>query len=185
MVADGTTLSMMGQVFYNIALFSTIFFIIKLIIFMVFGGDTEVNADFNSEFDSDPSFNFISVQSLLAFLMGFGWMGYASLEWKFSALISIVFAIAGGLILMSISVWLVFMMRKLNSTPKYDLNSLVEKTGTSYTKFDAKGTGKIQIEFNGKLETFEAWNETEESIESFKNIKVIKIVDNKIFIQEV
>ena len=175
--------SFLSSLYLWLAIAMTVFFVAKLVIFSLFGmddGDGDITGT-----DVDAGFSFISLQSILAFLMGFGWLGYTALKWNFSALISIVFALIGGFILMGISVWLVFMMRKLNSTPKYDLNSLVEKTGTSYTRFDAKGTGKIQIEFNGKLETFDAWNETEEEIESFKNIKVLKIIDNKIFICEV
>lgn len=175
--------SFLSSLYFWLAVAMTIFFVAKLVVFSLFGMDSG-DGDLVGT-DVDTGFSFISLQSILAFLMGFGWMGYAALEWKFSALISIIFAIIGGLILMGISVWLVFLMRKLNSTPKYDLNSLIEKTGTSYTRFDAKGTGKIQIEFNGKLETFDAWNDTEEPIESFKNIKVLKIVDNKIFVCEV
>ena len=175
--------SVLSSLYFWLAIAMTVFFVAKLVIFSLFGMD-DGSGDLVGT-DVDTGFSFISLQSILAFLMGFGWMGYAALEWKFSALISVIFAIVGGLILMGISVWLVFLMRKLNSTPKYDLNSLVEKTGTSYTRFDSKGTGKIQIEFNGKLETFDAWNDTEEPIESFKNIKVLKIVDNKIFICEI
>ena len=175
--------SVLSSLYFWLAVAMTIFFVAKLVIFSLFGMD-DGSGDLVGT-DVDTGFSFISLQSILAFLMGFGWMGYAALEWKFSALISVIFAIAGGLILMGISVWLVFLMRKLNSTPKYDLNSLVDKTGTSYTRFDANGTGKIQIEFNGKLETFDAWNDTEEPIESFKNIKVLKIVDNKIFVCEI
>ena len=175
--------SFLTSLYFWLAVTMTAFFVLKLLFFSLFGMD-DGGGDLVGT-DVDTGFSFISLQSVLAFLMGFGWLGYAALEWKFSAIISVIFAIIGGFILMGISVWLVFMMKKLNSTPKYDLNSLVEKTGTSYTRFDSKGTGKIQIEFNGKLETFEAWNETEEPIESFKNIKVLKIVDNKIFVCEI
>ena len=176
-------LSFLSSLYFWVAVATTVFFVAKLVIFSLFGMD-DGDGDLVGT-DVDSSFNFISLESVLAFLMGFGWMGYAAIEWKFSAVISIIFAIIGGLILMGISVWLIFMMKKLNSTPKYDLNSLIEKTGTSYTKFDGKGMGKIQIEFNGKIETFDAWNDTEEPIESFKNIKVLNVVDNKIFICEI
>ena len=175
--------SVLSSLYLWLAIAMTFLFVLKLIAFSWFGMD-DGSGDLVGT-DVDTGFSFISLQSVLAFLMGFGWLGYTAIKFNFSALISVIFAIVGGLILMGISVWLVFLMRKLNSTPKYDLNSLVEKTGTSYTRFDANGTGKIQIEFNGKLETFDAWNDTEEPIESFKNIKVLKIVDNKIFVCEI
>ena len=62
------------KIYYYIAIFATILFVLKLILFATVGGDTEVAADFNSEVDTDCSFNFISIQSVIAFFMGFGWM---------------------------------------------------------------------------------------------------------------
>ena len=179
MVADGTTLSMMGQVFYNIALFSTIFFIIKLIIFMVFGGDTEVNADFNSEFDTDTSFNFISVQSLLAFLMGFGWMGYAALnQFGWSNLYAILSAIGVGLAFMFVSALLMFNVKKLEKNVKKDKNTAIGKTGKAYTNFDNQGNGKVEIEISGQLTVTDARNVSETPINSFDTIKVVGVKDN-------
>ena len=142
-------------------------FVIKLIIFSVSGMDDGSGDLVGTEVDTE--FNFISLQSILAFLMGFGWMGYAAIEWNFSAKISLLFAVGGGLVLMLLSAYLMYFMKKLNSTPKYDLKACVEKTGTSYVKFAPKGMGRIQIEFNGKLEIFDAWNESEKEIESFIN----------------
>ena len=49
------------KIYYYIALFATILFVIKLVLFATVGGDTEVAADFNSEIDTDCSFNFISI----------------------------------------------------------------------------------------------------------------------------
>ena len=175
--------SFLTTFYFWLAVIMTAFFVIKLVIFSLFGMD-DGDGDLVGT-DVDEGFNFISLQSIIAFLMGFGWMGYAALEWHFNGRISVLFAIGGGLLLMLLSVYLMFLMKKLNSTPKYDLNTLVEKTGTSYIKFGAKGLGKIQIEFNGRLETLEAWNDTDKEIESFKKIKVTKVEGDKIFVCEV
>ena len=175
--------SFLTTFYFWLAVIMTAFFIIKLIIFSMFGMD-DGSGDLVGT-DVDDGFNFISLQSVIAFLMGFGWMGYAALEWHFSGKVSVLFAIGGGLLLMALSIYLMYLMKKLNYTPKYDLTSLVEKTGTSYIRFDAKGLGKIQIEFNGRLETLEAWNDTDKEIESFKKIKVTKVEDGKIFVCEV
>ena len=49
------------KVYYYIAIFSTILFIFKLILFsFTGGGESEVMADFNTETDTDPSFGFFS-----------------------------------------------------------------------------------------------------------------------------
>ena len=89
--------------YYYVAIFSTILFVLKLILFNLGAGTSEVVSDFNTEFDSDPSFSFISVQSVMAFLMGFGWMGYAGVkQFGFNGLTSLIVAFSVGLIFMVI-----------------------------------------------------------------------------------
>ena len=179
MVADGTTIGMMQQVFYNIAVFSTIFFVIKLIFFMMFGGDTEVSADFNTEFDSDPSFNFISVQSLLAFLMGFGWMGYAAIvQFGWSNLYAVISAVVVGLIFMFVSALLMFSVKKLEKNVKKDKTTAIGKTGKAYTNFDEQGNGKVEIEVSGQLTVTDARNVSDAPINSFDVIEVVGVKDN-------
>ena len=175
--------SFLTTFYFWIAVIMTALFIVKLVIFSLFGMD-DGDGDLIGT-DVDDGFNFISLQSVLAFFMGFGWAGYGALEFNLGGKISVIVAIIFGLVLMFLTVYLMFLVKKLNSTPKYDLNTLVEKTGTSYIRFDAKGSGKIQIEFNGRLETLEAWNDTDKEIESFKKIKVTRVEDNKIFVCEI
>ena len=62
----------LSNIFAAIGIFATVFFIIKLILFSFLGGDVEVDANFDTITETDVSFNFISIQSLLAFFMGFG-----------------------------------------------------------------------------------------------------------------
>lgn len=61
---------MFTSIFYYIAVFSTILFLVKTIIFSIFGGDAEVVSDFTTEFEMETSFDFLSIQSILAFLWG-------------------------------------------------------------------------------------------------------------------
>ena len=176
-------IGVLTSLYFWVGVITTALFVIKLLIFSMFGMD-DGSGDLMGT-DVDTEFNFISLQSIIAFLMGFGWLGYAAIQWGFGGKISVLFAIVGGVILMALSAYLMFIMKKLNFTPKYDLKTCVDKTGTSYTRFDAKGMGKIQIEFNGKLQTFDAWNDTDSDIESFKQIKVTRVEDDKIFIKEI
>ena len=100
------------KIYYYIALFSTILFVLKLVLFATVGGDTEVAADFNSEVDTDCSFNFISIQSVIAFFMGFGWMGYSALkQFELSQLISFGAAFGVGIIFMFLTAYLMFLVK--------------------------------------------------------------------------
>ena len=143
--------SFLATFYFWLAVIMTAFFLVKLVIFSLFGMD-DGDGDLVGT-DVDTGFNFISLQSIIAFLMGFGWAGYGALQFGINGKFSVLCAIGGGILLMALSVYLMFLMKKLNSTPKYDLSILAEKTGTSYMRFGVKGSGKIQIEFNGRLET--------------------------------
>lgn len=172
--------------YYYLAIFSTLVFAIKLILFTILGGDTEVIADFNTEIDTDCSFNFISIQSVLAFLMAFGWMGYAGLtQFEFAQLLNFGVAFGVGLIFMLVTALLMFGIKKLEKNVKKDYTKALNKTGKAYTNFAPNGIGQIEIEFNEQLSVIEAINNTTEEIKSFEQIKVVKVEDDKLYIEKV
>ena len=174
------------QYYYYLAWFTTIFFVIKLIIFSVFGGDgSEVSGDFNAEIDSDPSFSFISLQSVLAFLMGFGWSGYACLkEFHFSQILTLLCAIIVGLVFMFATAFLMFSVKKLEKEIHKDKTTAIGKIGKAYTDFVPKGHGRIEIEISGQLTVTDAVNNSEEEIKSFEPVKVIKVENELLYIEK-
>ncbi len=176
------------QIYYYIALFATILFVLKLFVFSLFGGDSgsEVVADFNTEFDSDPSFGFLSFQTLLAFFMGFGWMGYASVKQLHLPLLwSFVSAIVVGLIFMTGTAYLMFFAKKLEKNIKKDKKTALNQIGKAYTNFNPNGDGQIEIEINGQLTVTNAVNITGETINAFEPIKVVKVENEVMFVEKV
>ena len=174
-----------GMIYYYVAMFATILFVIKLVLFATVGGDAEVAADFNSEIDTDCSFNFISIQSVIAFFMGFGWMGYAALEqFNFSQLITFGVSFVVGVIFMFITAYLMFLVKKLEKRVKKDKCSAVGQVAKAYTKFAPQGTGQVEVEINGQLLVVEAKNDSDEEINSFELVKVTKVVDEILYIQK-
>lgn len=166
-----------------IAFASTVLYVLKLIIFSIFGGDTEISTDFDTICETDISFNFLTIESILAFLMGFGWLGLAGLvKWHVSAVISLLIAAVTGLIFMFLSAYLMFCVKKLDKKIKIDLNECVGKTGRTYTSFKPYSEGQIEIEINKQLKVIEAFNSTDEEIPSFEPIEVEKVENNRIYI---
>lgn len=174
------------KIYYYIALFSTILFILKLIIFNFIGADSEVFSDFNTEVDTDPSFNFISFQSIVAFFMGFGWMGYAALkQFEFPMMKSVVISIIVGILFMLGTALLMFAVKKLEKNVKKDKSTAINKVGRAYTSFNPMGLGQIEIEINGQLSVVEASNNTDESINAFDLVRVVKVNDDLLYIEKV
>jgi membrane-bound ClpP family serine protease len=174
------------QYYYYIGLFATILFVIKLIIFSFAGGDSEVFGDFNSETDTDVSFNFFSIQSIIAFFMGFGWMGYAGIKQLnlTNQIETLVIAIIAGLVFMTLSSTLMFLAKKLEKNIKKDKNSALNKVGRAYTKFSPKGSGQIEIEINGQLSIEKAINKSEEEIAAFESVTVVAVIGETLYIEK-
>jgi membrane-bound ClpP family serine protease len=180
------TLDTIWKVYYYIALFATILFVIKLLLFTIFGGDTEVIADFNTEIDTDCSFNFLSIQSVMAFFMGFGWMGYAGLQqFEFSQLTALILAIIVGFIFLFTSAGLMFLVRKLEKNVKKDKNTAINQIGRAYINFAPKEKGQVEIEINGQLSVVDAINNSDFEIKAFEFVKVVKVENDILYIEKI
>ncbi|MDR1908123.1 MAG: hypothetical protein LBQ43_04680 [Holosporales bacterium] len=163
-----------------IASVSTVLFMLKLVFMAFFDFDSDVDVD-----AADDSFTFFSIQSILAFLMGFGWVGLAGLkEWTLSPTLTAAAAMAAGGGVMFLSVWLMFQVKKLDHTPKVDLNLAMGKSCSTYTRFAPNGSGQIRLELNGKVSIFNAINATAEPINSFETVKVVLVKDDTLYVGE-
>lgn len=173
-------------VYYYIALFATVFYIAKMFLFSVFGGDAEVHTDFTTSVETETSFDFLSIQSILAFLMGFGWMGLTCIKvWGLSKLYVIIISLVFGLLLMFLSSYLMFCVKKLNKNVKKDLTKAVGSNAKAYTSFEGNTEGQIEITINNQLSIETAVNNTQEPIKAFDEVKVIKFENNKLYIEKI
>ena len=174
------------NMFLAIGVFATVFYIIKICLFLFTGGDVEVHSDFTTLCDTDVAFDFISIQSILAFLMGFGWVGLACFaQFKLGAIISFITAFVFGLIFMFLSAYLMFLIKKLDKKAKINLEDFVGTVGRAYTAFKPQSGGQIEITINDQLSVVNAFNMTDEEIHAFMPVKIEKVEDNKIYIVRV
>lgn len=172
------------QLWKYLGIIGTIVFVAKTFIPVDFGA--EVHGDFTTLTDTDTSFNLFSIESISAFFMCSGWIGlichkYSHYSLKLSCLISLLAGIFGMLFF----AWLIFQFKKLEHIPKTDLNELVNKQGKAYMNFQPKGTSKIQIEINSRLDILDAINLDDVEINSFEEIKVVKVEEGKIYIKKI
>jgi len=186
MAISAISVDSIWKIYYYIAIFSTILFVLKLILFSLTGGDSEVVTDFNTEMETDVSFNFFSIQSILAFLMGFGWMGYAGLkQLTFSQSGNFIVAFAVGFIFMFISSALLFTAKKLEKNVKKDKTTAIGKTGRAYTSMEPNAIGQVEIDINGQLSVVNAKNETNTKINAFDTVKVVRVIEGLLYVEKI
>lgn len=177
----GIALSSLESFYFIVACFATFFFILKLILASSVGLDDVETPD--SEPVSDSAFNFLSLQTILAFLMGFGWIGLGCLhEGHASSLKAFMVAGGVGLVLMILAALLMMGVQKLNRTPTLDPHKAIGQVGEAYTRIPAKGSGSIRVEMGGKLEIWKAVSQADEDIQAFEKVKIIDEKEGLLFV---
>lgn len=169
-----------NPVFLILAIAGTTLYVGKMIIFLVAGdGDGEVDTDINHDIDGGDQFSLVSVQSILAFFMGTGWIGLAAKrEWHLNDLNSLLTAVGFGFIMMLFSAFITFKIKRFNSIPKMDLNEAKGKIGRAYTNIPAKGKGigQIEIVLSETKRVLQA-SSNGDAINSFDSVKVTGVDD--------
>lgn len=174
------------NVFFYCAIIATACFIIKGILYAVSGVDIEITSDFTSIAEHDFHFSFLSLESIFAFFMGFGWGGLVAVkQFGLSIITSLIVACVIGLIFSFISVYLMFLIKKLDHTVKKDLSTVVGQTAQAYTNLEPNSGGQIRITLNSKLCIKDAFNATTDTIKAFDNIKVIKYENNVLYVEKI
>jgi hypothetical protein len=169
--------------YFLMAAVGTILFVLRLIVGL-FGGDT---GDFDSDVahtGTDGSFNLFSLLSVLAFIMGTGWMGLASrIDWGLSRPLSVVIAVSFGILMMFLAAGMMYMTRKLNREVSYDVKTAVGRTARAYMSVPARGSGqgKVQVSVSGRLMTMDAVS-IGPAIPEFADVKVVDVRDDQTLI---
>ena len=160
---------------------ATIVFVLKTFLPIDFGA--EVGGDFGSIVETDSSFTLFSIESIAAFFMCSGWIGWFCIQHlHYAVKLSGLIALACGVVGMFVYAWLIAQFKKMENVIKVDYKELIGKTGKAYMNFAPKSDSKIQIELNSTLETLPAKNMSDEEIKAFDAIKVVKVENNEIYI---
>ncbi|ATH09115.1 hypothetical protein BIY24_14530 [Halobacteriovorax marinus] len=179
-----TDLFMQNPVYTVMALAGTILFFIKILL-LFFGGDSDFDTDLDIDMNGDhidggDTFSIVSIQSILAFFMGTGWIGLAAIhEWKLTNGQSTIAAALFGVIMMLFSSFITFKIKKFNSIPKVDIKEAVGKVGRAYTNIPSKGqgVGQVEVTVGNKQQILQA-SSVDEAINSFDGIVVVQVDDS-------
>lgn len=169
-----------NPVYASLAFIGTFLYILKMALFFISGdGESDLDADTDPG-DGGASFSLISTQSILAFLMGAGWIGLAAKnEWMLNDTYSILSASVFGFAMMFFSAILTFKIKKLNAIPTINIKEALGKSGRAYTNIPAKGNGigQVEITVGNKQQILQA-SSSGEAINSFDSVIVEKVDDS-------
>lgn len=164
------------------ALLGTGFLAIQLLLGQL-GGDGALDLDIDIDVESDhpgAEFGWLSLQSISAFLMGFGWMGFAAYRYLglgFSG--ALIIGVLGGVAASWLVVWLIRSMLKLQHSGNVNIRQAVGLVGEVYVTVPehGKGRGEVVLVINNTSHSYNAIQENTEGhvpITTHTRVKVLR-----------
>jgi len=171
--------------YFVMAMVGTLLFLIRLS-FALFGGDggDVDDLDLSAAATTEGSFTLFSLLSVMAFIMGTGWMGLACrVDWSLSRPVSAVLAIGFGVTMMLLASGMMALMRRLNRDITYDMRSAIGRTARVYMQIPEKdkGLGKVQVSISGRLMTVDAVSIGPE-LQAFADVRVTDARDDGVLV---
>ncbi len=139
------------------AIVGTLFFSLRTALMFVGGGDLDADVDFDVDAgvdvdldadagDSSEAFKLLSIQSIAAFLMGFGWGGLGALRGAgWSLVMSGAFGVAAGAGMVWLLGKLLSLIFRLQSSGNVSIQQALDMDGTVYTAIPAHGSGRGMV----------------------------------------
>ena len=180
------------QVFYVIAIISTAILILQLILNLIglAGDDMDMDIDHDVDLPTDAGLEHpdltphssglgvISVRTVMAFFVGFGWAGAAALSSGWSIIPAVLVALAVGLVFLFVVFYLMRTIFRLSESGNVDYRNAVGKSGTVYLPVPAgsSGSGQIQVVVQGRLREITAMTDAKEDLPAGTPVQVVKVL---------
>jgi len=171
------------RVFYTIALASSLLLVIQALMTLFGFGD---DADPVDDAGDGSGLHILSVRTVIAFLVGFGWTGVMAIKAGMSMPMVILTALlVGGIFMLAVFA----LMRSLygfRQSGTLDYENAVGKTGTVYLTVPAKsaGPGQIEVMVQGRLKIVQAYTKAAEPIPTRTKVKVVGLLDKQSLLVE-
>ncbi|HEX8876031.1 MAG TPA: hypothetical protein VF777_04735 [Phycisphaerales bacterium] len=163
------------------AALGTSFFIFRMVMLMLghaHGVDVDLHADVHGHTDPGDAFKILSLQSLAAYSMGFGWGGLGALKgtgWPMH--VSLLVAFLCGVAMM----WTLGLLLKatfdLQSSGNINIQSAVGAEGDVYVSIPAQGQGQVRLVIRDRQRIFNARSE-EGPLETSRRVRVVRVHDD-------
>lgn len=180
------------RVYWGIAIFASIIFVIQTTMSFIGIGDMDGSADMDVDIDMDGTpdtdsldnagtMHLLSIRNVFYFLLGFGWAGVSLWGTITNSIMLAVVAVLVGCLFVGIFMFIFRQMMKLQHNGAFDINDAVGKVCDVYLRIPAegKGLGKVQVSFNGSIQELDARTQGE-GIPSGVKVRVLRVIDNKV-----
>lgn len=173
------------QIFWGIAIVTSVFFIVQTIMaFMGLDADTDDGASFDTV-EMEGLSGYFSFRNLINFLLGYGWGGVLLQSVVPNMIWLEVAAVGVGVIFVLVFVFILRQVMKLSTDKTFQMEEAVGQIADTYLRIPAakKGTGKVMVSVRGSMHEIEAMTEGE-AIPTGTKVRVTKVVGSELLVVE-
>jgi membrane protein implicated in regulation of membrane protease activity len=179
------------EIFFLICAIVGGFFVLAKLIMQFIGAGADIDTDLDTgidtqHVDSDIGFKALSMHGLTSFLMMFGLVGFALYR---QSHVGMFLSILGASIAGFASVWVIgrifASVSRLQSSGTLATASAVGSTGTVYLSIPRGGTGRVSINFRGRLREFDASAADGEAIATGTPIRVVRVEASVLVVERI
>ncbi|NDV46316.1 serine protease [Paludibacter sp. 221] len=177
------------KVYWAVALFASLIFIIQAIMtFVGSGSDDGMGADFDGDLDGmEAPFQLFSFRNLIHFLLGFGWTGISLYNVVPNKVVLSLLSVAVGLVFIFLFFIIIKQLMKLAENNSFNIQDTIGKTADVYLSIPAQkaGKGKIHVSVKGAIRELNAISGSDEIITTGSVVEIIGISDNYVIVNKV
>jgi hypothetical protein len=173
------------QIFYAIGLFSLAVLLLQILLTLV--GVGHHDADFSGHHDHDTGMGLLTVRTVTAFFVGFGWAGVIMLNRGYSMMAAIGTGAATGLVFLLTTAFLIRNLLRLQSSGgNIDYNGAIGLVGTVYITIPGAeaGGGQVELNIQGRLMMVDAYTKAASTLRPNSKVKVVGLIGGSTLLVE-
>lgn len=196
MEAWWTSLDTSLQVFYGIAITTTVLMVFQLALALLGFGDTDMDVDVADAGDvahagdaahaADAGAHVLSVRTVVAFFTGFGWGGVVGLKSGLTLPGAIAVAVLTGAVLMAAVYFLMRALFSMRYSGTLDYRNAIGVVGDVYLPVPGgmRGPGQVEVLVQGRLAVVRAFTRAPETLPNHAPVRVVGVVDQQTILVE-
>ncbi|MEO7723938.1 MAG: hypothetical protein ABIU29_04505 [Chthoniobacterales bacterium] len=164
------------QIFYAIGLASISILLIQIVLTFI-GIDTHHDAEL-AHGEHESGLSFLSVRTITAFFVGFGWAGVIMLNHGYSVPAAIAAGMLTGIIFLLVTALLIHNLLRLQSSGNLDYRNAIGVIGSVYSTIPGgeRGGGQLELLLQGRLMMAEAYTRAERDLKPGSKARVVELI---------
>lgn len=183
MITWWNNMDLIGQIFALIAIPSTLILLVQTVL-VLFGGDSDfddgIDLNGNGQIDTPgdggaDGMALFSLRGIMAMASVGGWSGLVMHEAGINIVVTIILAVAFGIMALVGIAWIMKLSARLQSSGNIDLGYAIGKVGTVYIPVPAamKGSGKVNITVQERFIEVNAVTTSERKLTTGESVRVV------------